>query len=123
MVNRYSLRYWLIHAGKKTLELMEKGGLKNMVITVRNSIPMVQTRYKVKTMQYFGAWELPLVLGSTDLGYMLCQDAHNQSHRAGDLALSITKQTAYIVGGRKILLSIRKHCMLCRKETATPIRQ
>ena len=74
-------------------------------------------------MQYFGAWELPLVLGSTDLGYMLCQDAHNQSHRAGDLALSITKQTAYIVGGRKILLSIRMHCMLCRKENATPIRQ
>ena len=123
MVNRFSLRYWLIHAGKKTLELMEKGGLKNMVITVRNSIPMVQTRYKVKTKQYFGAWELPLVLGSTDLGYMLCQDAHNQSHRAGDLALSITKQTAYIVGGRKILLSIRKHCMLCRKENAIPIRQ
>ena len=94
MVNRYSLRYWLIHAGKKTLELMEKGGLKNMVITVRDSIPMVQTRHKVKTKQYFGAWELPLVLGSTDLGYMLCQDAHNQSHRAGDLALFITKQTA-----------------------------
>ena len=85
MVNRYSLRYWLIQAGKETIALMSKGGLKNMIITVRDSIPMVQTRYKVKSKQYFGAWELPLVLGSTDLGFLLCLDAHEQSHRAGDL--------------------------------------
>ena len=92
MVNQYSLRYWLINAGKDTLVLMAKGGLKNMIITVRDSIPMVQTRYKVKTQQYFGAWELPLVLGTTDLGFLLCMDAHSLSHRAGDLALSITKR-------------------------------
>ena len=77
---------------KDTLALMAKGGLKNMIITVRDSIPMVQTRYKVKTQQYFGAWELPLVLGTTDLGFLLCMDAHSLSHRAGDLALSITKR-------------------------------
>ena len=53
MVNRYSLRYWLIKAGKETIALPSKGGLKNMVVTVRDSIPMVQTRYKVKSKQYF----------------------------------------------------------------------
>ena len=76
MAIRYGLYYWLKHAGKATLELMKKGGLKNMVITVRDSIPYVQTRFKIRTQQYFGATELPLVLGSTDLGYILCKDAH-----------------------------------------------
>ena len=122
MVNRYSLRYWLIQAGKETITLMSKGGLKNMVVTVSDSKPMVQTRYKVKSKQYFGAWELPLVLGSSDLGFLLCLDAHEQSHRAGDLSLSISKQTAYVVGARAILLSIRKKCMICRKENAMPMR-
>jgi hypothetical protein len=57
---------------------------------------MVQTRYKIKTAQYFGATELPLA--STNLGYLLCKDAHDQSHQTADLALAITKQVAYILG-------------------------
>ena len=84
---------------------------------------MVQTRFKVKTQHYFGATELPLILASTNLGYLICQDAHDRTHRAGDLALSVTKQIAFIVGGKKILLSIRKKCMVCRKESAEPITQ
>ena len=47
MANRYGLYYWLKHAGKATLELMKKGGLKNRVITARDSIPYVQTRFKI----------------------------------------------------------------------------
>ena len=122
MANKFSLRYWLINAGKETLAIMARRGLKNMVITVRDSIPMVQTRYKVKARQHFGASELPLVLGSTSLGFLLCLDAHELSHRAWDLSLSVTKQTAFLVGAKAILLSIRKKCMICRKENAIPMR-
>jgi len=123
MAHRYGLTCWLKEAGKDTLALMAKGKLKNMVITVRNDIPMVQTRFKIKTAQYFGAKELPLVLASTDLGFLLCLDAHKQTHRAGDLALSVTKQSAYVVGAKKLLLSIRKKCTDCRKEAAKPLSQ
>ena len=41
----------------------------------------------------------------------------------GDLALSVTKQVAFIVGAKKLLLSIRKKCMICRTEQAEPMRQ
>ena len=81
-----------------------------MVVTMVNQIPMVQTRFKIKTKQYFGATELPLILASTDLGYLLCLDAHKATHRAGELVLSVTKQTAYIVGAKRMLLSIRRKC-------------
>ena len=66
-----------------------------MVITVRDSIPYVQTRFKIRTQQYFGATELPLVLGSTDLGYLLCKDAHDVTHRAGDLVSDQAKRLHY----------------------------
>ena len=54
-----------------------------MVIEVRQGIPMVQTRFKLKTQHYFGATELPLKLASTDLGYLVCKDAHERTHRLG----------------------------------------
>ena len=87
MANKYGVDCWLKHAGKATIALLEKGGLKNMVVFIVGGVPMVQTRFKVKTMQYFGATQLPLILASTELGYLLCLDAHNATHRAGDLAL------------------------------------
>ena len=80
MSNQFGLTCWLKHAGKETIARMEKGKLKNMVITIRNNIPMVQTRFKIKTMQYFGVDELPLILASTELGYLLCQEAHDTTH-------------------------------------------
>ena len=116
MACKYGVDCWLKHAGKATMELLAKGGLKNMVVYMERGIPMVQTRFKVKTKQYFGATQLPLILASTELGYLLCLDAHNATHRAGDLALSVTKQTAFVVGGKKLLLSIRRRCVICRKE-------
>jgi hypothetical protein len=94
-----------------------------MVVEIKLGIPMVQTRFKVKTQHYFGATELPLILASTRLGFLLCLDAHERTHLAGDLALSVTKQVTFIVGVKKPLLSIRKKCMICRQEQAEPIRQ
>ena len=123
LATKLGLDCWLKHAGKDTLKLLENGGLRNMVVEVINGIPMVQTMFKVKTQHYFGATELPLILASTKLGFLLCQDAHDRTHRAGDLALSVTKQVAFIVGAKKLLLSIRKKCMICRTEQAEPIKQ
>ena len=114
LANKLVLNCWLKHAGKKMLKLMQKGGLRNMVIKLKDGIPMVQTRFKRKTQHYFGSTELPLILASTDLGFMICKDAHERTHRARDLALSVTKQVAFIVGAKKVLLSIRKKCMICR---------
>jgi hypothetical protein len=102
---------------------MEKGGLRSMVIEIKQGIPMVQTRFKVKTQHYVGATELPLILVSTRLGFLLCFDAHEQTHWAGDLALTVTKQVAFIVGAKKLLLLIRKTCTICREEHAQPIRK
>ena len=45
MANKYGVDCWLKHAGKATIALLE-------------------TRFKVKTMQYFGATQLPLILAS-----------------------------------------------------------
>ena len=84
---------------------------------------MIQTRYKIKTAQYFGATELPLILASTNLGYLFCKDAHDQSHQTADLDLAITKQVAYILGAKGFLTNIRRKCMVCRKELAKPLRQ
>ena len=84
---------------------------------------MVQTRFTLKTQHYFGASELPLILASTDLGYLICKDAHKRTHRSGDIALSVTKQIAFVVGAKKVLLSIRKKCMVCRQEMVTPESQ
>ena len=81
---------------------------------------MVQTRYKKRVSAYFGATELPLILASTNLGYLLCQDAHDACHKGGDMALTITKQVAYVIGAKNMLQSIRKKCMTCRKELAFP---
>ena len=121
--NRLAVKCWQKHAGKDTIKLMEKGKLKNMVIENRENIPMVQTRYKKKVSTYFGASELPLILASTNLGYLLCQDAHDSCHRGGDMALTVTKQVAYVMGAKKLLQTIRRKCMTCRKELAVPERQ
>ena len=121
--NRLAVKCWLNHAGKETIKLMEKGKMKNMVVEVKDNIPMVQTRYKKKVSAYFGATELPLILASTNLGYLLCQDAHDACHRGGDMALTVTKQVAYVMGAKNLLQSIRRKCMTCREELAVPERQ
>ena len=43
MATKYGVDCWLKHAGKATTALLEKGGLKNMVVFMENDIPMVQT--------------------------------------------------------------------------------
>ena len=93
MANTLALKFWLKHAGKATIKLMQEGGLRNMVIEVRQEIPMVQTRFKLKTQHYFGATELPLILASTDLGYLVCKDAHERTHRSGDKANNLCSRS------------------------------
>ena len=121
--NRLAVKCWLKHAGKETIKLMEKGKLKNKVIELKGGIPMVQTRYKKTVSAYCGATELPLVLASTNLGYLLCQDAHAACHKGGDMALTVTKQVAYVISAKNMLQSIRKKCMTFRKELAVPQKQ
>ena len=123
MANKLAVKYWLRHAGKETMKMVNKGKLKNMVIELKDGIPMVQTRFKRKSHHFFGAQELPLILASTEMGYMVCLDAHNQTHRGGDMALTMTKAVAFVVGAKKILQSIRRKCMICRREQAAPLRQ
>ena len=76
LATKLGLDCWLKYAGKDTIKLLENGGLRNMVVDVKKGIPMVQTRFEIKTQHYFGATELPLILASTRLGFLLCQDAH-----------------------------------------------
>ena len=109
LATKLGLDCWLKYAGTDTITLLENGGLRSMVVEIKLGIPMVQTRFKVKTQHYFGATELPLILASTRLGFLT--------------ALTVTKQIAFIVGAKKLLLSIRKKCMICREEQAEPIRQ
>ena len=123
LANKLAVKYWLKHTGKETMKLVERGGLKNMVIELKDGIPMVQTRFKRKCHHYFGAQELPLILASTEMGFMICLDAHEQTHRSGDMALTVTKSVAFVVGAKKVLLSIRRKCMVCRREQAAPLRQ
>ena len=123
LANRLAVKCWLKHAGKETIKLMKKGKLRNMVIELREGIPMVQTRCKKRVSAYFGATELPLILASTSLGYLLCQDAHDACHRGGDMALTVTKQVAYVIGAKNMLQSIRRKCMTFRKELAVPQKQ
>ena len=84
---------------------------------------MVQTRFKLKVAQYFGATSLPLILASTDLEYLLCKDAYDKTQSTSDLALAVTKQVAFILGANKLLTNIRRKCMKCRQELAKTITQ
>ena len=84
---------------------------------------MVQTRFKLKVAQYFGATSLPLILASTDLEYLLCKDAYDKTQSTSDLALAVTKQVAFILGANKLLTNIRRKCMKCRQELAKTIKQ
>ena len=53
LATKLGLNCWLKHTGKETITLMENEGLRSMVIEIKEGIPMVQTRFKVKTQQYF----------------------------------------------------------------------
>ena len=123
MASDMALDVWMRHAGKDTLNMMKQGKLANLHIIVRNSIPLVQTRFKVKVKQFFGRTELPVVLANTRLGYLICEDAHNQCHRSGDMALTLTKQVAYVIGAKKILINIRRKCLVCQKEQVQAAKQ
>jgi hypothetical protein len=82
LATKLGLACWLNDAGKETITLMEKGGLRSTVIEINQGLHMVHTRFKVKTQNFFGATELPLILASTRLGFLLCFDAHEQTHQA-----------------------------------------
>ena len=92
-----------------------KGKLPNLKIIVKNDIPMVQTRFKVKLSLYFGTTELPMVLGSSTLSYLMCLDAHQRCHKAEKGSLAVSRQTCFVIGAQKVLVQIKKRCMECKK--------
>ena len=42
-------------------------------------------------------------MASMNLGYLFSKDAHNKTHRSGDLELAVTQQVAYIMGANGLL--------------------
>ena len=53
LANKLAVKYWLRHTGKETMKLVDKGKLRNMVVELKDGIPMVQTRFKRKSHHYF----------------------------------------------------------------------
>ena len=52
--------------------MWKTGKIKNMVVDIKDSLAMVQMRFNLESDQYFGTTELPFILGTTSLGYLLC---------------------------------------------------
>ena len=57
MANHLALDVWLRVAGKETIIMMNKGKLTNLIIVVKQDIPYVQTRFRVKVRPYWGPTE------------------------------------------------------------------
>ena len=104
-------------AGKQVFSLNKQGKLPYLKIVFKDGIGWIQTRFKVKLSFYFGASELPVVMGSSRLGHLICQDAHDKCHKAEFGSLAVSRQTSFVVGAQTVLNSIRKRCMVCKKKS------
>ena len=63
-----------------------------------------------------GMGSLPVLLASSRLSYLIVREVHDKGHRKETGAvLAMSRREAWIVAGRRLVKSVVKDCMLCRR--------
>ena len=88
--------------------------LRELDIQDRDGIKVIQGRAATGMRKFFGQDELPVIMGSTRIAYLIMLDAHCQDHTGRDITLATSRHTAWIVNAKKLAKSIVRNRIRCR---------
>ena len=111
---QHSRRLWFLSAMPETNAASNEGRLKELNVKNDNGIIVIQGRASIGMKQFFGQANLPVIMGSTRIAYLIMLDAHKQDHAGKDITLATSRHTAWIVNASKLASQICKGCLRCR---------
>ena len=109
-----SQKLWFLSAMPETVSALKAGRLRELDIQDRNSLKVIQGRASTGIRHFFGQGELPVIMGSTRLAFLIMLDAHKQDHAGRDITMATSRHTAWIVNAKKLAKSIVRNCIRCR---------
>jgi len=113
-VLRHANRLWFLSVMPETKAAWKAGRLRELNVKEDDGIIVVEGRASHGMRQFFGQTNLPVIMGSTRVAYLVMLEAHNQDHAGKDITLATSRHAAWIVNARKLASQICKHCLRCR---------
>ena len=97
---------WFLSAMPETVSALKAGRSRELDIQDRNGLKVDQGRASTGMRHFFGQGELPVIMGSTRLAFLIMLDAHKQDHAGRDITIATSRHTAWIVNAKKLAKSI-----------------
>ena len=113
-VLQHAKRLWFLAVMPETKAARDAGRLRELNVKEDDGIIVVEGRASSGMRQFFGQNNLPVIMGSTRVAYLVMLEAHNQDHAGIDITLATSRHTAWIVNARKLANQICKSCLRCR---------
>ena len=106
--------FWLRSAMLATREALKQGKLKKLTTWEHEGLVVVTGRAEQGLKHYYGVQNLPVIMASTRVGFLIMLHSHEEDHSNRDTTLATSAQYAWIVGGRTLAAKIKALCVRCR---------
>ena len=113
-ISEHAKRLWLLSAMPDTVAAIQAGRLRELDIQDKEGLKVVKGRASVGMMNFFGQGELPVLMASTRIAYLIMLDAHCQDHAGRDITISTSRHTAWIINAKQLAKRIVRNCIRCR---------
>ena len=126
-----SENYWFVFAQKDTRERFESGKLTSLlprktsvqVLTKEQDLIVTSGRLGGALVVGYDKGELPILDTTSIISKLIMKEAHDEEHCGEDRTLWRSRNTAWIVRGKRIARNIRKNCFKCKLRAKTLEKQ
>ena len=108
-----ALHYWLSIAMPATRTAHAAGRLSALTLFEQDGLLRVRGRAGAGLEAAFQQNSLPVIMSETRLAFLLVLHAHEMDHAGRDITVHLTRNTAWIVGGRVLAGRITASCVRC----------
>ena len=102
---------WFLSAMPDTVSAIRSGRLRELDIQDKDGLKVICGRASTGMRNFFGQSDLPVIMGSTRLAYLIMLDSHCQDHAGRDITMATSRHTAWIVNAKKLAKSIVQNCI------------
>lgn len=99
-------KLWFLSAMPDTIAALDSGKLKELDIQEVDGLKVVCGRAFVGLQKIFGKSNLPVIMSSTRVAYLIMLHAHYHDHAGRDVTMTMSRHDAWIVNAKRLAKQI-----------------